>query len=83
MNITVKDKFRRLANKYAGRVLIHNYAGKSLAFTPLAKPEPSSIPCNCGDSTWNATNFGNTIHFCPEREIEVVVTDYVSLEVPL
>jgi hypothetical protein len=76
--ITVKMKFKFVADKYAGRILIHNYNGKSLTFTPLTTPVSSSMRCDCGDGDYNATNFGNVIHFCPNREYEFVVTDYFA-----
>jgi len=41
------------------------------AIVPIA-PQPSNMRCdNCGTSQWNAHNLGNTIHICPNMEIEV------------
>jgi len=80
--ITLKNvKFRDI-QKYAGYVCIQTYEirgeKKDLAFTPVAEPVESDIKCsNCGIGAWNATNFCNTIHFCPNRELaDVMITDY-------
>jgi hypothetical protein len=83
MAITLKTQFKYLQSKYAGRVLIMPYAGgtKELAFSPLASPVDSSMKCGrCGYALWNATNFVNTIHFCPDKEYGVTVTDYVATQ---
>ena len=47
----------------------------SLTFAPIT-PVPSNVTCECGHNEWNATNFSNLIHFCPNREIDVFITDF-------
>ena len=82
MPIQVKDKFTRIQRQYAGRILIQSYgeagSGKSLAFTPLVMDVASGMRCECGHAGYNATNFGNAIHFCPNRVYEFTVTDYFA-----
>lgn len=73
--IQIKDKFHRVADKYKGQILIHNGSGRSLAFTPIEK-EDSHVMCDCGHPFWNATNFGNKIHFCPNKEYTFEVTEF-------
>jgi hypothetical protein len=78
----MKAKYRDIARAHEGRILILAYSvrgvSKSLVFSPVPA-RPSGLMCSCGNSDWNATNFGNFVHFCPDREMEVEVTDYRSV----
>lgn len=47
-----------------------------LVFFPIP-PIDNAMRCsNCGRAEWNASNFGNTVHFCPDREIEIEHTEF-------
>lgn len=77
----IKTTFRRLAKDDTGKIIFQRY-GKSkekhLVFSPIP-PRDSGIKCDsCGLSVWNATNFSCDIHFCPDRELDVEITDYNS-----
>lgn len=73
-------RFRDLQS-HAGHIMFHVYTylgkRKELAFSPI-KPVNSDMQCsNCGQKTWNATNFVNLIHFCPNTVLEkVTITDH-------
>ncbi len=77
MERKTKAKYAELQRQYAGVILIVNYADrtKSLAFTPIESID-SQVLCACGHAIWNATNFCNPVHFCPNRELEVIVTNF-------
>lgn len=81
---TVKATFKQIAERNTGRILIMRYGTakqgeKYLVFSPIP-PKDSTMKCgSCGWNIWNATNFSNDIHFCPNREIEVEITDYKSV----
>ena len=75
----IKDKFERVAEKYAGRILFHIHGDKCLAFTPLTMDVQSEVLCSCGHAVWNATNFGNLIHFCPNQVYEFEITKYQAV----
>ena len=77
--MTIKAKFADVRKQYAGQILIHNYGDKSLAFSPLTMAIDSQLRCECGQMEWNATNFGNSIHFCPNREYTFEVTNYRAI----
>jgi hypothetical protein len=81
----VKAKFKEIAEKNIGRILFMDYGRnkeKTLAFSPIP-PIKSNMQCSeCKTSQWNATNFSNNIHFCPDREIEIEITDYCSVFKP-
>lgn len=74
---TIKIKFSDLQKRYMGRIILLPYAkgSKTLAFAPMPSVE-NNMKCECGHSMWNATNFGGLVHFCPNRELEVHVTDF-------
>lgn len=78
----ITTKFSRIAKEHAGRILLHSYADntKCFAFSPLVTPVQSTMKCECGHAVWNATNFGNLVHFCPDREMTVEVTDFVAIQ---
>jgi hypothetical protein len=76
-----KVKFKEIARKYNYIFsLVYNTAAgkKELAFAPI-KPVPTDLKCECGLSEYNATNFFNLIHFCPEREIEVFESNFLCV----
>ena len=78
----LKIKFKVLQRDYKGTIILMTYGvglAKNLAFTPTENFD-SSMTCNCGCSFWNATNFNNKIHFCPNNELDVLITDYKAVE---
>ena len=82
--MVIKDKFARIQRKYAGRILIKNYGAgmdKSLTFSPLTTGVASGLRCECGAVEFNATNFSNLIHFCPNKEYQFEVTDFHAIPV--
>ena len=36
---------------------------------PVAPVNPDLVCDNCGKGVWNATNFGNNVHFCPQTTV--------------
>lgn len=82
MSGKIKVQFKHIAEKYRGVILIQHYtfdgSKRCLAFTPIDPVQfAGDHKCgSCGLSEWNATNFGNPVHFCPDREIEIEVTDF-------
>lgn len=64
------DKIRNIK---AGKIFFH----ANHAFVKLATPFESGMKCsNCGDSTFNAHNFGNAVHFCVDRPYEFTLTEF-------
>ena len=82
--ITITTKFKFLQSNYTGYVVFKHYGKdnkKTLVFSPIADI-PSNMTCdNCKQAVWNATNFGNTVHFCPDMESTFEVSDYKAAKV--
>lgn len=84
MRMVIKDRFDRIQRKYAGRILLKNYGAgldKTLTFSPLTTSVTSSLRCECGAVEFNATNFSNLIHFCPNKVYEFFVTDFHAIPI--
>lgn len=86
MTIRTNLKFWQLQLMHANQICFINYGQskeKTLTFAPLPRGVPTStMKCGaCGTSEMNATNFHNLVHFCPNREMEVFVTDFKAVEV--
>lgn len=81
MNHKTKLTFKELQRFHKGRIILLSYSNntKTLAFSPVDNVD-NNLPCQCGHSVWNATNFGGLVHFCPDREMEVEVTDFKAVE---
>ena len=80
-----KLSFRQIASnpENMGRIIHQRYntvkdGVKYNTWSPIP-PIESGMRCGeCGLSVWNATNFSCPIHFCPDRVVEVELTDYFS-----
>ncbi len=79
--ITTKFKYLQAAHK--GQIVFQHYGKdnkKTLVFSPI-DDIASNMRCdNCKCSVWNATNFNNTVHFCPDIENTFEVSDYKAIK---
>lgn len=47
-----------------------------LVFFPVPSVDNGIRCSNCGHAEWNAHNFGNLIHFCPNHEMQIEFTKF-------
>jgi len=70
----VYNTITQFSDLKAGRVFFRGNA----AFVKLATPIPSDLICSkCKQAVWNAHNFSNAVHFCPNQERVFGITDFI------
>ena len=81
----MKSKISEIFENSPNTVFFLNKDGAvgNIAFVAI-KPIPfqGNFCCsNCGGRHWNASNLFNNIHFCENRELDVIFSPYFTVKV--